>query len=55
MKKYISFDYEGSLWSLSVSSCVEGNLLGIVNIRRDFWEKIQSLIHGKPLDRNCST
>lgn len=55
MKKYISFDYEGSLWSLSVSSCVEGNLLGIVNIRRDFWEKIQSLIHGKPSDRNCST
>lgn len=37
------------------SSCVEGNLLGIVNIRRDFWEKIQSLIHGKPSDRNCST
>lgn len=45
MKKYISFDYDWSLWSLSVSSCVEGNLLGIVNIHRDFWEKIQSQIH----------
>lgn len=40
MKKYILFDYEGFLWFFFVSSCVEGNLLGIVNIRCDFWEKI---------------